>query len=39
MFGATAVTNPSKNGIGGNLVSSVNFFTGLQYEHLKLGVS
>ena len=38
-FGATAVTNPAKNGIGGNLVTSVNFFTGLQYDHLKLGFS
>lgn len=38
-FGATAVTNPAKNGIGGNLLTSVNLFTGLQYEHLKLGFS
>ncbi|URC12751.1 PorP/SprF family type IX secretion system membrane protein [Flavobacterium sp. B183] len=38
-FGATAATNPSKNGIGNQLLTSINFFTGLQYEKLKLGVS
>lgn len=38
-FGATAVTNPSKNGISRELLTSVNLFTGLQYENLKLGLS
>jgi type IX secretion system PorP/SprF family membrane protein len=38
-FGATAVTNPSKNGIDSHLLTSVNLFTGLQYEHLKFGLS
>ncbi|RYF21383.1 MAG: type IX secretion system membrane protein PorP/SprF [Flavobacteriales bacterium] len=38
-FGATAVTNPSKNGANGALLTSVNLFTGLQYEHLRLGMS
>ncbi|KLT71430.1 MULTISPECIES: type IX secretion system membrane protein PorP/SprF [Flavobacterium] len=38
-FGATAVTNPSKNGAKRDLLTSVNLFTGLQYEHLKLGFS
>jgi len=38
-FGATAVTNPSKNGANGDLMTSVNLLTGLQYEHLRLGFS
>jgi type IX secretion system PorP/SprF family membrane protein len=38
-FGATAVTNPSKNGINRDLLTSVNLFTGLQYQNLKLGLS
>lgn len=38
-FGTTFVTNPAKNGIGNDLLTSVNFFTGLQYEHLRLGIS
>jgi type IX secretion system PorP/SprF family membrane protein len=38
-FGATAVTNPAKNGIDGHLLTSVNLFTGLQYDHLRFGVS
>lgn len=38
-FGATAVTNPAKNGIDSQLLTSVNLFTGLQYDHLRLGVS
>ncbi|MBP6181613.1 type IX secretion system membrane protein PorP/SprF [Flavobacterium sp.] len=38
-FGATAVTNPSKNGIDSHLLTSVNLFTGLQYDHLKFGLS
>jgi len=38
-FGATAVTNPSKNSIGSALLTSVNLFTGLQYENLKVGFS
>ncbi|MBF4469839.1 type IX secretion system membrane protein PorP/SprF [Flavobacterium sp. HJJ] len=38
-FGATAVTNPAKNGINGDLLTSINLLTGLQYEHLKLGLS
>lgn len=38
-FGATAVTNPAKNGPEGHLLTSVNLFTGLQYEHLRLGLS
>lgn len=38
-FGATAVTNPAKNGIDSHLLTSVNLFTGLQYDHLRLGVS
>jgi type IX secretion system PorP/SprF family membrane protein len=38
-FGATAVTNPAKNGINSHLLTSVNLFTGLQYDHLRLGIS
>ncbi|MCK8140824.1 PorP/SprF family type IX secretion system membrane protein [Flavobacterium sp. I-SCBP12n] len=38
-FGATAVTNPAKNGLNSQLVTSVNLFTGLQYEHLRLGIA
>jgi type IX secretion system PorP/SprF family membrane protein len=38
-FGATAVTNPAKNGMNNELLTSVNFFTGLQYENLRLGLS
>ncbi|PKB15348.1 type IX secretion system membrane protein PorP/SprF [Flavobacterium sp. 5] len=38
-FGTSFVTNPAKNGIGNDLLTSVNFFTGLQYEHLRLGLS
>ena len=38
-FGATAVTNPAKNGINTHLFTSINFFTGLQYDHLRLGLS
>ena len=38
-FGATAVTNPAKNGIDSHLLTSVNLFTGLQYDHLRLGLS
>lgn len=38
-FGATAVTNPAKNGFNSQLVTSVNLFTGLQYEHLRLGIA
>lgn len=38
-FGATAVTNPSKNGDNGQLLTSVNLFTGLQYENLRFGLS
>ena len=36
-FGATAVTNPTKNGFNNQLLTSVNLFTGLQYNHLRLG--
>lgn len=38
-FGVTAVTNPAKNGLDGHLLTSVNLFTGLQYDHLRLGLS
>jgi type IX secretion system PorP/SprF family membrane protein len=38
-FGATAVTNPAKNGIDSHLLTSVNLFTGLQYDHLRFGFS
>ncbi len=38
-FGATAVTNPSKNGYNSQLLTSVNLFTGLQYDHLRFGLS
>lgn len=38
-FGATAVTNPSKNGTNSNLLTSINLFTGLQYDNLRLGLS
>lgn len=38
-FGVTAVTNPAKNGMNGDLLTSVNLFTGLQYENLRLGLS
>jgi type IX secretion system PorP/SprF family membrane protein len=37
--GATAVTSPSKNGQYSHLVSSINLFTGLQYENLRFGLS
>lgn len=38
-FGATAVTNPAKNGNNNHLLTSLNLFTGLQYDHLRLGLS
>lgn len=39
-FGMTAVTNPAKNTVNNNnLLTSVNAFTGLQYEHLRFGIS
>ncbi|TDD97972.1 PorP/SprF family type IX secretion system membrane protein [Flavobacterium cellulosilyticum] len=38
-FGATAVTNPAKNGMNNQLLTSINLFTGLQYENLRLGFS
>lgn len=38
-FGTTFVTNPAKNGMNNQLLTSVNFFTGLQYENLRLGLS
>jgi type IX secretion system PorP/SprF family membrane protein len=38
-FGVTAVTNPAKNGNNNHLLTSLNLFTGLQYEHLRLGLS
>ncbi len=38
-FGATAVTNPAKNGLNGDLLTSINLFTGLQYDHLRFGFS
>lgn len=38
-FGTSFVTNPAKNGVTNDLLTSVNFFTGLQYEHLRLGLS
>jgi type IX secretion system PorP/SprF family membrane protein len=38
-FGVTAVTNPAKNGDNNHLLTSLNLFTGLQYEHLRLGLS
>ena len=38
-FGTSFVTNPAKNGVSNDLLTSVNFFTGLQYEHLRLGLS
>lgn len=38
-FGATAVTNPAKNGLNGYLLTSINLFTGLQYDHLRFGFS
>jgi type IX secretion system PorP/SprF family membrane protein len=38
-FGTTFVTNPAKNGMNNELLTSVNFFTGLQYENLRLGLS
>jgi type IX secretion system PorP/SprF family membrane protein len=38
-FGATAVTNPAKNGINSQLLTSINLFTGLQYDHLRFGFS
>jgi type IX secretion system PorP/SprF family membrane protein len=38
-FGATAVSNPSKNGMNSQLITSVNLFTGLQYDKLRLGLS
>ncbi len=38
-FGITAVTNPAKNSINSHLLTSINFFTGLQYENLRLGLS
>lgn len=38
-FGATSVTNPAKNGLNSQLLTSVNLFTGLQYDHLRLGLA
>lgn len=38
-FGVTAVTNPAKNSLNSQLLTSINFFTGLQYDHLRLGLS
>jgi len=38
-LGASLVTSPSKNGPYNHLISSVNLYTGLQYEHLRFGLS
>jgi type IX secretion system PorP/SprF family membrane protein len=38
-FGLTAVTNPAKNNNNSHLLTSINAFTGLQYENLRFGVS
>ena len=38
-FGATAVTNPAKNSSNSHLLTSVNAFTGLEFEHFRFGLS
>jgi len=38
-FGVSAVTNPMKTTGNSHLVSSINALAGLQYEHLKFGIS
>ncbi len=38
-FGISAATNPLKNTPNGNFLTSINAFTGLQYEHFKFGIS
>lgn len=38
-FGATGVTNPSKNADNSHFLTSVNAFTGLQYENMRVGFS
>jgi hypothetical protein len=38
-FGAIAVTNPIKAAPNSHLLTSINLFTGLRYEHLKFSFS
>jgi type IX secretion system PorP/SprF family membrane protein len=38
-FGALAATNPARNSANSHLLTSVNAFAGLQYEHFKFGYS
>lgn len=38
-IGAMAVTNPAKNNNNSHLLTSINLFTGLQFEGLRAGVS
>ena len=38
-FGAIAATNPSRNNPNSHLLTSINGFGGLQYEHFKFGYS
>jgi hypothetical protein len=39
MFLGNSSNNPAKNGIDSHLLTSVNLFTGLQYDHLRFGFS
>jgi type IX secretion system PorP/SprF family membrane protein len=39
MLGATAVTNPAKNGVDSHLLTSVNAFVGLELDQLRFGFS
>jgi type IX secretion system PorP/SprF family membrane protein len=38
-FGVSAVTNPGRSSANSHFVTSVNALAGLQYEHLKFGIS
>ncbi len=38
-IGATAVTNPAKNNSNSHLLTSINLFTGIQFDGLRAGVS
>lgn len=39
LLGLTAVTNPAKNSSNSHLLTSINAFTGLEYKHLRFGLS
>ncbi len=38
-IGATAITNPAKNNLNSHLLTSINVFTGVQFEGLRAGLS